>query len=348
MHGFRFVTVLSDPLTCHLYNAQTLQAQQYQAELLAQAQAQAQRQRQPQRRTTLGFAPPATAGPATTAFDLRSAAADAQVRRANQADQLRAMLRGHDDQVPMTAALGGRFGSRAPSGQYEGEEDEFSSYTKTPAMQNYTSVISGGTALGGTGGSPPSKSDAAVSWRRGGNNNSVLNGNRPLTSPVVKITPPPTEGASSSPPASSPLKIRPPALQFSPVVGHPVNAIAVDTSEQDGDDSSSVSSKSGSTPSTPRTASSLGDVPPISPREEASKKLYEGLGIRHGPAVAVSVAPPSVQRLVATPLRQPRGPPSNNDELIPKNFATRSRRKAIGALGALLDAREKREVVEVC
>jgi hypothetical protein len=45
-------------------------------------------------------------------------------------------------------------------------------------------------------------------------------------------------------------------------------------------------------------------------------------------------------------MRQPRGPPSNNDELLPKNFATRSRRKAIGALGALMDAREKREFVE--
>lgn len=86
--------------------------------------------------------------------------------------------------------------------------------------------------------------------------------------------------------------------------------------------------------------------PPLSPREEATKKLFEGLGIgRTVPAVTV-VAPatPAFVQRVVTPVRQPRGPPSNHDELLPKNFATRSRRKAIGALGALLDARERREV----
>lgn len=328
---------------------QTLQAQQYQAELLAQAQAQAQqRQRQPQRRNAAGYAPPATAGPATTSFDMRSGPMGVNARRANQADQLRAMLGvGNDDQVPMTAALGGRFGSRMHSGQHDNEEDDFS-YMKTPAS-NYTSVISGGTALGGIGVSPPSKSDAAVSWRRGGTNNSVLSGNRSVTSPVVRITPPPAERTSPSPPASSPLKTRPPALQFSPTITQSAAIVAVDANDADGEDNSSVSSKSGSTPSTPRTSSSLGDAPPLSPREEASKKLYEGLGIgRTAPTIAVSAAPPSVQRLAANPVRQPRGPPSNNDELIPKNFATRSRRKAFGALGALLDARASREVIAVC
>ncbi|KAI0699426.1 hypothetical protein BC835DRAFT_568274 [Cytidiella melzeri] len=317
-----------------------LQAHQYQAELLAQAQAQAQqRQRQPQRRSTNGYAHPATAGPTTTAFDLRSS-------RANQADQFRAMFSGgNNDQVPMTAALGGRFGSRIQSGQYDSEEDDFS-YMKTP-VANHTSVISGGTALGGTGASPPSKSDAAVSWRRGSTNNSVLSGNRAVTSPVVKITPPPAERTSPAPP--SPLKTRPPALQFSVAMSQPTDVVAVDASDFDGEDSSSVSSKSGSTPSTPRTASSLGDAPPLSPREEASKKLYEGLGIgRPVPTIAVTSAPPSVQRLMAMPVRQPRGPPSNNDELLPKNFATRNRRKAIGALGALMDARVSREVITPC
>ena len=50
-----------------------------------------------------------------------------------------------------------------------------------------------------------------------------------------------------------------------------------------------------------------------------------------------------VHRLVSTPVRQPRGPPSNNEELVPKNFATRSRRKAVDAL--LEHARERREIV---
>lgn len=271
--------------------------------------------------------------------------------RANQADQLRAMLGvAGDEHIPMTAAIGGRFGSRMVSGQHEADEGEFAAYLRTPATPNFTNTISGGTALGQANGisSPnPSKSDSAVSWRRGGNNNSVLSGNRAVSSPLVKVTPPPVERNSPSPPnhAVSPLKTRPPALQFSLATSQPmVNTVAVASDGADGDDSSSVSSKSGSTPSTPRTSSSLGDAPPLSPREEASKKLYEGLGISKIPTIAIQAAPPSVQRLVSQPLRQPRGPPSNNDELKPKNFATRGRRKAIGALGALLDAREKREV----
>ncbi|CAL1702295.1 unnamed protein product [Somion occarium] len=129
-------------------------------------------------------------------------------------------------------------------------------------------------------------------------------------------------------------------------ISEPLTSVAIVTNDgTDGDDSSSSSSRSNSSPSTPRTASSMGDVPPLSPREEAAKKLYEGLGIgRPVPSVTV-VAPPTaaMQRLASQPLRQPRGPPSNNEELVPKNFATRSRRKAIGAL---LDARERREVVE--
>ena len=50
--------------------------------------------------------------------------------------------------------------------------------------------------------------------------------------------------------------------------------------------------------------------------------------------------------MVSQPTRQPRGPPSGADELGPKNFATRIRRKAIGGLGMLMGARERRELVE--
>jgi hypothetical protein len=88
---------------------------------------------------------------------------------------------------------------------------------------------------------------------------------------------------------------------------------------------------------------------PLSPREEASKKLYEGLGIgRLNSASPDEQQYPTVSvtshRVVSQPTRQPRGPPSGADELGPKNFATRIRRKAIGGL---MDARERREVVEV-
>jgi len=84
---------------------------------------------------------------------------------------------------------------------------------------------------------------------------------------------------------------------------------------------------------------------PLSPREEAAKKLYEGLGI--GRPTPAPQAPLAVShRMASQPLRQPRGPPSGTDELGPKNFATRIRRKAIGGLGVLMGARERRDAVE--
>ncbi|KAI0728743.1 hypothetical protein C8Q72DRAFT_994164 [Fomitopsis betulina] len=319
---------------------QNIQAQQYRAELLAQAQRQRQTQ-QPLRRSASAFVPPATAGPTQGTFNLRSGM-DSQMRRASQAEQLRSRLGvGSDDQMPMTAALEGKFGSRFTSGRYE-EEDDFSS-VKPPSTPNFTTVISGGTPLGTpiTGSMPtpmPSKSDAAVSWRRNGVNNSVLSGNRSISSPMVRVSPPLEAGFG--------LKSRPMALQLA-TVSQTLPSVVIDTSDgADGDDTSSVSSRSNSSPSTPHTASSL-DAPPLSPREDAVKKLYEGLGIGR-PIPTITVAEPQdtpivAPKVVCTPVRQPRGPPSNNDELKPKNFATRSRRKA---LGALIDARERRELVE--
>ena len=96
-------------------------------------------------------------------------------------------------------------------------------------------------------------------------------------------------------------------------------------------------------------------MPPLSPREEATKKLYEGLGIGRPvptPSPVVSVSPPPPQqaaaiKVLSQPVRQPKGPPSGADELGPKNFATRIRRKAIGGLGGLLETRERRDI-EVC
>ncbi|KAI0650048.1 hypothetical protein C8Q79DRAFT_363963 [Trametes meyenii] len=322
-----------------------MQAQQYQAELLAQAQAAQQRQRQAQQgnRRAASYAIPSTAGPTTTSFDLRSA--QGQMRRPNQADQLRSMLGVSDEQVPMTAAINGKFGSRLPSGNFDYEDDFSSVSARPPTTPSYTTVISGGTSLGGnvngnSTNSAPSKSDAAVSWRRAGNN-SVLN--RAVSSPAVKVTPPPGERVSP-PPGLVATKSRPQPLRFTAETSQPaVSAVAVDIDGADGDDSS-LSSKSNSSPSTPNSTGS-GD---LSPREEAAKKLYEGLGLgRTVPTINVVVPQDSqlvVQRLVSTPVRQPRGPPSNNEELVPKNFATRSRRKAVGAL--LEHARERREIIE--
>ncbi len=118
----------------------------------------------------------------------------------------------------------------------------------------------------------------------------------------------------------------------------------IDTDE-DGDvdaDSSSSSGKTHSSPTTPRSSASSNEIP-LSPREEASKKLYEGLGIGRSSSASPEHHVVSVvnHRMVSQPTRQPRGPPSGADELGPKNFATRIRRKAIGGL---LDARGRREV----
>jgi len=175
-----------------------------------------------------------------------------------------------------------------------------------------------------------------------------------VSSPTVKVTPP-TEQRLSPPPlptaSVTPNKFRPQPLRFSGAAAQPMPAITIDTSDSiDNDDScSSGSAASNSSPTTPRSSSS--NETSLSPREEASKKLYEGLGIGR-PASTVSdhlqtslMSVPS-HRLVSQPTRQPRGPPSGADELGPKNFATRIRRKAIGGLGMLMDARERRELVE--
>ncbi|KAJ7431321.1 hypothetical protein B0H11DRAFT_2262192 [Mycena galericulata] len=335
---------------------QTIQAQQYQAQLIAaqlqQQQFQQQQVQQSPRRVS--FNPPATAGPLNSSFDLRSVTLNAQMRRAAQNNAV-------NEQVPMTAALGGKFGSRtngvsgSPVSRFASEDYDEMSLPPTP--HTTTTVISGGTSLGSpnvssTPNGTPSKSDSASTWRRGGNNNSVLSGNN--RSPSVKVTPPPAERRLSPPPIASPTpigKARPQPLRFSVVASQPMPAVAIDTAEGDNDEvevevDSSGSSKSASNPTTPHSSSS--NDTPLSPREEASKKLYEGLGIGR-PASAVTeqqlVLVPG-HRMASQPVRQPRGPPSGADELGPKNFATRIRRQAIGGLGMLMNSRERREFVE--
>ncbi|KAF5363902.1 hypothetical protein D9756_000863 [Leucocoprinus leucothites] len=343
--------------------AQAIQNQQYQAELIAQAQRQQQQIQNQTRRAPHNYQPPATTGPANLSFDHR--AIGAQSRRPNQADQLRAQLglgpapASADDHVPMTAALGGRFGSRSasstapiPTGARYAGTGEYDNAAPPPTPSS-TTVISGGTSLGNPTSnnvSPPSKSDSVSSWRRGGSN-SVLAGNRAVSSPLVKITAPDNE-RTSPPPGLHTIanaKSRPLPLRFNPAVSQPLPAVTVVDTDEDGDaDSSCSSGKTHSSPTTPRSSASSNEVP-LSPREEASKKLYEGLGIgRPTSASPEQQQYPTVSvvshRMASQPARQPRGPPSGADELGPKNFATRIRRKAIGGL---LDARGRREVVEV-
>ncbi|KAF8211331.1 hypothetical protein K438DRAFT_1903356 [Mycena galopus ATCC 62051] len=325
---------------------QQYQQQQFQAQLIAQqAQLLLQQQQAQQSPRRASLNPPATAGPLNSTFDLRSTT----LRRAAQNSAA-------EDQVPMTAALGGKFGSRPSSMsgspmRFGADEYDDASLPATP--HSATTVISGGTSLGNltsnnvNTSASASKSDSASTWRRGGNNNSVLSGNN--RSPSVKVTPPPTERISP-PPVASPTpagKSRPQPLRFTAVAAHPMPAVAIDTTEGDNeaeaDSPNSSKSGSNSDPSTPHSGSSNGI--PLSPREEASKKLYEGLGIGR-PASAVVEQQFAVARMASQPMRQPRGPPSSVDELGPKNFATRIRRQAIGGLGALMNSRERRELVE--
>lgn len=345
---------VSPPFLASLPSLTTPQAmQQYQhAQLVAQAQAQVLLQQQAQQSPRrASFNPPATAGPLSTTFDLRSAT----LRRAAQNNVT-------EDQVPMTAALDGRFGSRPSSISGTPMSSRFAvgegndAPASLPPTPHTTTVISGGTSLGSpasnTNGTP-SKSDSASTWRRGGNNNSVLSGNN--RSPSVKVTPPPAERRISPPPVASPTpanKARPQPLRFSVVASQPMPAVAIDeTAEEDNDEDEADADSSGSSnsnASSPHSASTNGT--PLSPREEAAKKLYEGLGIGR-PVSAVAdqqqFAAASVHRMASQPVRQPHGPPSSVDELGLKNFATRIRRQAIGGLGALMNSRERREFVQV-
>lgn len=299
--------------------------------------------------------PPATAGPLETSFDIRPVSGSPPARRPSQAELLKAQLGVQtpplEDQVSMTAALGGRVGARVTSSV------AFPSIPETPlrgsSPPGLTTVISGGTSLGnslpnGNGhtikDSTPSKSDVAVSWRRGSTTNSVLNGLRTVSavSPSVKITPPPGERISPPPGTTSANKVRPRPLSFTAPLSRTLPAVVLDSGSEHDDAYSTSSSASLSNPTTPHSASSL-DTSPLSPREEAAKKLYEGLGMGRP---ILSPAPVPVAHKFIGPFRQPRGPPSGADELGPKNFATRVRRKAIGGLGVLMGARERREAIE--
>lgn len=331
-----------------LIRMQALQAQQLQVELLAQSRQQSGR----------SFVPPATAGPMAQSFDLNQATLNAQLRRPSQGELLRSQLGvPSDDQVPMTAALGGKFGSR---NSLSGSAEEDIATLPRGNFPLSSTATGGATSIGASGlnhatnSVSPSKSDTAVSWRRGGNNNSVLSGNRaasinPGLTPSVRVSPPPQENRVSPPVTNdmSPVRARPQPLRFTAAMSQPLPTVAIDDTDAEDNSTESSSSKSGShsSPTTPNSGSSF-DRPPLSPREEATKKLYEGLGIGR-PAPVVPVIQVTVpQRVLSQPVRQPRGPPSGADELGPRNFATRIRRKAIGGLGALMDARERRDAIE--
>jgi len=199
-----------------------------------------------------------------------------------------------------------------------------------------TTVISGGTALGSnvTQSVTQSKSDSALTWRRS-NLPSALGGRSVSGSPIVKVTPPGGDEASASP-----LRGRPQPLRFGGGLPGSLAGVAIDRVEyEDGEESdesyssdlAQIATINGdaerdSSPSTPPSAGSGGST---STREEASKKLYEGLGIGR-PAQNVPVPPVNVPlKQLSQPVRQPRGPPASVDELGARNFASRLPMKII-------------------
>ncbi|KAG9009802.1 hypothetical protein FRB94_013584 [Tulasnella sp. JGI-2019a] len=177
---------------------------------------------------------------------------------------------------------------------------------------------------------------------------------------------------------SSAVRIRPSPLRFMKTGMEEEQApVAVRSnspssqSTDGGKEENDVGSANGSSPtnSTPPSSATSEDSnnSQKKEREEASKRLYEGLGLGRpvpspksqatfnvhaapftlpAPAMtprAVTMPAPAKQEPLPQPHRQPIGPPSSADELGPRNFASRLRKKALGGLGVLMDARDRRE-----
>ncbi|KAG8862253.1 hypothetical protein FRB96_001832 [Tulasnella sp. 330] len=253
----------------------------------------------------------------------------------------------------------------------------------------------------------PTKSDSAMSWRRGSSAtpstpttpSSGSNKNRTPSPPLRQLsTSPPADAGlpshlsrlsissassnasleaplSSAP--SSAIRIRPSPLRFmkagteeeqqAPATARSGSPASLST--EGGKDENEVGSANGSpTNSTPpSSASSEDNSSQKKEREDASKRLYEGLGLGRplpspksqstfnvhaapftlpaSPARAITMPAPAAAKQEPLPLphRQPIGPPSSVDELGPRNFASRLRKKALGGLGVLMDARDRRE-----
>lgn len=326
---------------------QQQQQQQFQAQMLAQAQLQQQLQSQqhnqpPRRRPSESV----TAGVASTMVSLPNLARSRTVSGMNI-----------DSDVSPTSAIDGRFPpARVTSGLNpnaatfkmgdSGASSVISnswrlasnSSPTTPSVHGQTSVISGGTSLGAA----QSKHDAATSWRRPSlvtksssewSTVHSIRGTSPTSSPpsVYLSTPEETSPTESGTPQSTLLvKPRPVPLRFH------LPTTLQDAAEDDMEGQVLVTCEDdGSRESTPTSGTSS----PSSAREEASKRLYEGLGI--GRPTTHNSQSEAIKQ-VSVPSRQPRGPPSGVEELGSRNFAARIRRKAIGGLGSLMDARNRR------
>jgi hypothetical protein len=260
---------------------------------------------------------PSTAGPTQTSFDVRSNAI-AQLRSSRLP-----VVEDTDEHgpLPMTAALGGKFGSRSlPSGLNPSaapfklsSESDFNAPPPTPSS---TVVISGGTTIGGlstpaahTATSTLSKSDTAVSWRRGSTTTGTSTVGR-LSPPKHSLPTPPspprvTEEFRRPSPPNGTARYRPQPLRIAGNGSPQVPTISV---EQEGDaPASPVSSNS---------SNGTADGP----------RKYEGVGMGR-PQIGGTAVNQGLVR-VSQPVRQPRGPPAGAEDLGSKNFASRIKSRA--------------------
>lgn len=327
---------------------------------------------------------PSSAGPLTTSFNLGNGPAP---RRTMSIDQ------DSVSQPPMTAAIGGRFGARAPSlpvttglnpnaasfslgprvsspvkESFEPlERGGTSPPNNTPLTANYasTTVISGGTSLGAPATNPtPNRAQADPSWRR-----STCS---PESQRLASSSPPFRDHSPVSAGARDNSRARPQPLRFNSAVTSAAEAVqsspsspepdvvatgtdGVQTILVDNGHSTGSRSPASISPTTPVGGESLPS------REEASKRLYEGLSVARSlpgqnqlsSAIGSSASLASMSgastpaRALSQAVRQPRGPPTEVSELGPRNFASRVRSKAIGGLEAMMMARNRRQGLDV-
>jgi hypothetical protein len=253
---------------------------------------------------------PSTAGPAQTTFEIPHISTPDRFERNHSEDFTSA---------PMTAALGGKFGSRSVSTGLNpnaptfklGPEVETAAPVAVPNTPSSTVVISGGVSLGAPS-TPavatsvaPSKSESATSWRRGSNAQQPARSNSP-PKPISRQSPPRTlseaSPRTSSPSATSNVqKYRPQPLRIKEAA---VNVPSVLIENETGQSIYSTEKA----PSPVESDSSF----------DSLKKPSANRPSANGPATARP----------SQPVRQPRGPPAGFEELGLKNFATRVKRNA--------------------
>jgi hypothetical protein len=296
--------------------AQQHQAQQLQAEIAMQQQVALaiKNQKQMQAARAVGRMP-VTAGPTQTAFEIPHVPTPDRFERNHLEDLTSA---------PMTAALGGKFGSRSVSTGLNpnaptfklGPEVETAAPVAVPSTPSTTVVISGGVSLGApstpavpTSAAAPSKSESATSWRRGSNAQQPTRSNSP-PKPISRQSPPrslsnqteATARATSPPATSNVQKYRPQPLRIKEAA---MNIPSVLVENETGQSIYSTEKA----PSPVESDSSFDSFK----KPSANKPVL---------ANGQATARPS------QPLRQPRGPPAGFEELGLKNFASRVKRNA--------------------